>query len=103
MARFNASTTSLNSPQLPNGSGLKQQIAAPVDLTDPLKTLDEIIGIPSQAADVERGGDDVSEKRLEIVESVDFEGVGLYDFLQEEDDEIGENSALHSAEECEYV
>lgn len=109
VAKFNASTTSLNSPRLPNGSGLKQQIVPPADLADPLKVLEEIFGKALRQEDGEQGSDkqDEDEKPAELVEDIDFSGLGLHEYLQAEDEEIRSNEVTESAagpvEECEYV
>ncbi|KAL8688824.1 MAG: hypothetical protein Q9224_004789 [Gallowayella concinna] len=43
-SRLNDSTTSLNAPQLPNGSSLRQEITAPADVVDPLTALESLLG-----------------------------------------------------------
>ena len=108
-SKYNSSATSLNSPRLPNGSGLKQQITPPADFTDPLKLLEEIIGRSVPDGDEERGGESQAqlEKPAELVEDVDFRGRSIQDFLDDEDerqdslDADGEN--VQSVMECEYV
>lgn len=105
VAKFNASTTSLNSPRLlPNGSGLRQEIAPPPDLTDPLAVLQDIVGQPL----VEEDGDGLKKARLSkpaaLSEDIDFAGRSLQDFLSADDEDGDEEaeSAL-TIEECEYV
>lgn len=110
-SKYNASTTSLNSPRLPNGSGLKQQINPPADFTNPLKVLEEIVGRPILDEDKDHGEDGQAqlEKPAELVEDVDFRGRSLQDFLDDEAECHGvENSDVHgdavqSVMECEYV
>lgn len=111
--RYNSSTTSLNSPRLPNGSGLKQQIIPPADFTAPLKVLEGIVGRPISDEDEGHGedgdGQHQLEKPAELVEDVDFGGRSIHDFLDKEDDEEGIRSSdsydntTQSAMECEYV
>lgn len=107
--KLNWSTTSLNSPRLPNGSGLKQEITPPADYTDPLKALEGIVGKPLHASDGEHGilkNGARLERPAELVEDIDFSGLGLQDFLQREDKEDVSDVLINttqSAEECEYV
>ena len=106
------STTSLNSPRLPNGSGLKQQITPSEDYTNPLKLLEDIVGRPLSDDDEAPHGEDgqsLLEKPAELVEDVDFGGRSIYDFLEDEGKREGigvldsyDNTA-QSAMECEYV
>ena len=104
VAKFNASTTSLSSPRLLNGSGLKQQIAPPEDYRDPLKVLEDIIGKPLRTESPHDANDDVLEKP-EVLEAIDFGGLGLDDFLHGENHtSVAEtDGAIQSAKECEYV
>ncbi|KAK4694546.1 vacuolar protein sorting-associated protein 52, partial [Lecanoromycetidae sp. Uapishka_2] len=84
-AKFNSSTTSLNSPRLPNGSSLKQQVTRPVDFTDPLKLLEEVIGKPLQDTDGQKGimqDGRVHEKPDELTGDIEFNGLGLQEFLE---------------------
>ena len=108
--RYSSSTTSLNSPRLPNGSGLKQQITPPPDFTSPLKLLEEIFGRPiSDEDEGNEDGQDQLEKPAELVEDVDFGGRSMHGFLEDEDEWDGIESlgsyddAAPSAMECEYV
>ena len=107
--KFNWSTTSLNSARLPNGSGLKQQITPPADSTDPLKVLEDIVGKPLHASDGEheilQNGARL-ERPAELVEDIQFSGLGLQDFVQREENEdvsVLLTETTQSAEECEYV
>lgn len=104
VAKFNPSTTSLNSPRLPNGSGLKQQVTLPDDNADPLKVLGEIIGKGIQEEFPDGANDDHLGKP-EVLEDIDFNGLSLHDFLQGEDAIRMKqtDSIAQSAEECEYV
>ena len=107
--KLNWSTTSLNSPRLPNGSGLKQQITLPPDSPDPLKVLEDIVGKPLHASDGEheilQNGARL-ERPTELLEEIDFSGLGLQDFLQREENEDVSDVLIEttqSADECEYV
>lgn len=111
-ANFNSSTTSVNSPRLPNGSSLRQEIVPPPDVPDPLEVLGKIVG---KALHDDNGINDitgatrVSKKPGEFVEAVEFNGLGLHAFVQKEsqDHELEvsgfEGSPEQTAEECEYV
>ncbi len=109
--KYNSSTTSLNSPRLPNGSGLKQQITPPADFTSPLKLLEEIVGRPISDEDEGQGeeGQSQLEKPAELVEDVDFGGRSIHDFLEDGDERDGIGNLdsyddnAQSAMECEYV
>ena len=108
-AKFNSSSTSLNSPRLPNGSGLKQQITPPVDYTDPLKVLEDIIGSPIQKDSIDLDSDERGNeagKPPELVADIEFNGLGLHEFLQLEDQSADTELDYDSAQtdqECEYV
>ena len=105
----------MNSPRLPNGSGLKQQIIPPADFTNPLKLLEEIVGRPIYDEGEEHGEEHGEErgfqleKPAELVEDVDFGGRSMQDFLNGEDDrhDIGSldyyGDIAQSAMECKYV
>ena len=109
--KYSSSTASLNSPRLPNGSGLKQQITPPADLTNPLKLLEELVGRPIPDEDEVPGeeGKDHLEKPTELVEDVDFGGLSIRDFLEDGDDGDSMGSLdryddnVQCAMECEYV
>lgn len=109
--KYNSSTTSLDSPRLPNGSGLKQQITPPADFADPLELLEEIIGRPIADKDDGHGeeGQDQWEKPADLVKDVGFGGRSIHEFLEDEEewDGIGNlnsyDDIAHSAMECEYV
>ena len=107
--KFNLSTTSLNSARLPNGSGLKQQITPPTNSTDPLKVLEDIVGKPLHASDGEHEplqNEARLERPAELVEDISFDGLGLQDFLQQEEKYDGSDlltQTTQSTEECEYV
>ncbi len=104
VTKLNSSSTSLNSPRLPNGSGLKQQVTPPVDFTDPLVVLEEVVGKPV-IEDGVHGEDAGAEQSSELTQDIDFAGLSLKEFLQDENEgDIDEmDSATQSAEECEYV
>ena len=105
VAKLNSSTTSLNSPRLPNGSGLKQQVIPPNDSPDPLKVLEEIVGKPLSEESHEVANDDVGDKPSELLQDVDFDGLGLHDFLHGDTSGLIDqgDSIAQTAEECEYV
>lgn len=112
VAKFNSSTASLSSPRLPNGSGLKQQITVPANSLNPLEVLEEIVGKHVHAEGKDQSifeGDRGLGRPLELVEDIDFNGLGLHDFLEGPDDANGIRGmgilegAEQSAEECEYV
>ena len=110
-SRYNSSTTSLNSPRLPNGSGLKQQITPPADFTNPLQLLEQVIGrpIPDGGEEHEDDGQAHLEKPAELVEDVEFRGRSIQDFLEDENECLGNRSLVaygdtaQSVMECEYV
>ena len=110
-SKYNSSTTSLNSPRLPNGSGLKQQITPPADFTDPLRSLEQLVGRSISDGDETHEEDAHAqlEKPAELVEDVDFRGRSIHDFLEDEDEPHGIRSLDSSRDtpqsvmECEYV
>ncbi|KAL9027666.1 MAG: hypothetical protein Q9196_003843 [Gyalolechia fulgens] len=84
-SRPSNSTTSLNSPGLPYGSSLRQQIVPPTDIADPLDVLKNILG--KELDNVVNGqvdGDDAttSQKPAHLVEDVDFGGLSLHTFAE---------------------
>lgn len=104
VANIKSSTTSLDFPRLPNGSGLKQQFTPPVDFTDPLKVLEEVVGKSLKEDDI--CGEGVgAEQPSELIQDVDFGGLSLHGFLRDEDEGgVGRvHSSAQSIEECEYV
>lgn len=110
VAKFNTSTASLNSPRIPNGSGLRQEIVAAPDVSDPLDVLETIVGHGLQAHKSVNGvSGDINHTRPEVlVDDIDFKGLGLHEFLRSEgtegaDEEASEHYAAQTAEECEYV
>ena len=102
----NASTTSLSSPRLPNGSSLRQQIVPPPDISDPLEVLESIIGkgldrkVNGFSADNSRP----LQKPTQLVQNVEFNGSSLLDFAAQTE-EAKENEAQHAnaetVKECE--
>ena len=104
VAKFNASTASLTSPRLPNGSSLKQQILPPEDYRDPLKVLEDITGNLFRDESPHKANDGALEKP-EVLEDIDFGGSSLDSFLDEGSlTPIAEaDGAIQSAKECEYV
>ena len=107
--KFNASTTSLNSSRVVNGSGLKQEITPPTDVIDPLKALEEILGkaLRQQLGEKNDTESDLFEKPAQIIEDIQFNGLGLQEFLQDGDSERVNGVLAYDdtqmSEECEYV
>ena len=105
----NASTTSLNSTRIPNGSTLKQQISQS-DLVDPLEILAEVIGKPLVKEELgTKAAQGLEEfiKPTNLVEDVDFRGLSLVEFSSACDSNKDEKAAnpitAQTVEECEYV
>lgn len=104
--KSNASTTSISSSRIPNGSTLKQQITPPADVADPLEVLAEIVGgtLPRDGLENEIKEADVSMRPSILVEKVEFNGLGLDEFVQEVGNKgDGSNSVSQAVDECEYV
>ncbi|KAL8707296.1 MAG: hypothetical protein Q9225_007782, partial [Loekoesia sp. 1 TL-2023] len=103
----NNSTVSLNSPQLPNGSSLRQQIVPPADVADPLDVLETVLGKKSDVVvngQVDEDGTTRSQKPLRLMEDVDFDGLSLHAFAESAGQEEREGSrhfAAQTAEEYE--
>ena len=76
---------------------------APLDLTNPLTTLEEIVGQPVDEKNHGNRRNEIPEKRLEIAKDIDFGDLGLRSFLEKNDDIAGAHSISLSAAECEYV
>ncbi|KAI4277674.1 MAG: hypothetical protein L6R38_005387 [Xanthoria sp. 2 TBL-2021] len=110
VSRANSSTTSLNSPQLANGSSsLRQEIAAPPDVVDPLDALGILLGKRK-----DKGGDGQEDREsvpldhrpTDLDVDIDFQGQGLDAFVQDAGQGSIEESrryANQTVEECEYV
>ncbi|KAL9003580.1 MAG: hypothetical protein Q9188_003561 [Gyalolechia gomerana] len=84
-SRPNNSSTSLNSPRLPNGSSLRQQIVPPTDNADPLDVLRNVLGKKlDNLVDGQVDGADTtrSQKPPHLVEDVDFDGLSLHTFAE---------------------
>lgn len=109
--KSNASTTSISSARPQNGSTLKQQITPPPDLTNPLELLADIVGRPllKEALEDEDIEDaDILSKPSELIEEVEFNGLGLYGFVStgvaDGGETINDSDIFSQAvEECEYV
>ena len=111
MSRANSSTGSLpGTVRLTNGSSLKQSTAAPPHVDDPVDVLEKIIGEPLKRS----GGDDDGEEAIlerprELLEDVDFGGLGLQEFASSESKHESTmnvkatQESIQSVEECEYV
>ncbi|KAL9600049.1 MAG: hypothetical protein Q9219_003419 [cf. Caloplaca sp. 3 TL-2023] len=94
-SRFNSSTTSLNSPRLPNGSSLRQQIVPPPDVPDPVDVLKDIFGKDSGKITNEHTNQHDSGKVQsppDLVENVDFGGLSLHAFAEDEGQKDTENA-----------
>ena len=105
VAKFNASTTSLNSPRLlPNGSGLRKEIVPPPDLADPLAVLQDIVGESLEQAESNESKEGILNESAELLGDIKFDGMSLQDFVDDEQTESKNQaeSAL-TIEECEYV
>lgn len=108
-SNMNLSTTSLNSPRLPNGSSLRQQISHPADVTDPLEVLEELLG--KQSDKVVNGlgdqdGSTAARNPPHLVEKIDFEGLSLHTFADRasrEETQVSRSLSAQTVEECEYV
>lgn len=105
-SKSNTSTTSINSFRVPNGSTLKQQITPPADVTNPLEVLAEIVGgsLDVQHLQDEKNEEDLSTRPSFLVEEVEFNGLGIYEFIPEvEERGDGSNIVTQAVDECEYV
>ena len=110
VSKANTATASLNSPQLPHGSSLRQQISPPLaDVTDPLDVLEQLLGKSTDRRSQKAKDPDgavAAQKPLEVEEDIDFEGFSLHTFA-ENDGQQGTNEArppaAQTVEECEYV
>lgn len=108
-SRPNNSSTPLNSPRVPNGSSLRQQIVPPTDNADPLDALRNVLGKKlDNVVDGQVDGPDTTrgQKPPHLVEDVDFDGLSLHTFAESVSQEETENSqcfTTQTVEECEYV
>ena len=111
-SRLNQASSSSNSPRLPNGSHLKQQISLPAETADPLKVLEEIVGRPVLKEVFENGTTDhylELERPPQLSEDVDFCGLSLQAFAAAGNGEVmngrsdNERVGAQTIEECEYV
>ncbi|KAL9036579.1 MAG: hypothetical protein Q9214_006070, partial [Letrouitia sp. 1 TL-2023] len=107
-SRPNGSTVSLQSPHLPNGSSLRQQITLS-DVVDPLRTLEGIVGKSlsledAGSSDADKGSSLKKPERFEL--DIDFNGLSLHDFANgplEGNRERSHSFNSQTAEECEYA
>ncbi|KAL9000436.1 MAG: hypothetical protein Q9169_000953 [Polycauliona sp. 2 TL-2023] len=86
ISRANSSTTSLNSPQLANGSSLRQEIAAPPDVIDPLDALGILLGKrKDKGEDGQEGRENhaLDQKPMDMDADINFQGLGLDAFIQD--------------------
>lgn len=108
-SRANLSTTSLNSPRLPNASSLRQQLSPPADVADPLIVLQDILGKRSESVNItlnDHNGSTNAQKPPHLADDVDFDGLSLQAFADTSNhDERTESvqASTQTAEECEYV
>ena len=113
-AKANLSTTSINSPRIPNGSALKRQVSRPADFTDPLQALEAILGRALPKGDNESTQNDPEDgirgpdRPTELLEGIDLEGLSLEDFTQASQNgaeyrDTDIKTATQTVEECEYV
>lgn len=109
VSRANSSTTSLNSPQLANGSSLRQEIAAPPDVVDPLDALGTLLG---KRKDKGRDGQEdresvpLDQRPTDLDVDIDFQGQSLDAFAQDAGQDRSDESrryASQTVEKCEYV
>ncbi|KAI4110033.1 MAG: hypothetical protein L6R37_000166 [Teloschistes peruensis] len=106
-SQANTSTLSFNSPKLPNGSSLKQQIAPPPVFVDPLHALRDILGQSSDPKvdgvnDTDVGA--LDPKPSSLAEEVDFGGLSLHAFAGDVDPQEPKEvyrSAMQTHEEYE--
>ena len=109
VSRANSSTTSLNSPQLANGSSLRQEITAPSDVVDPLDALAILLGKKNDKSGVgQEGREDVAlyQRPASLEVDIDFQGLNLDAFARDAGQEnVGEPRRYvnQTVEECEYV
>ncbi|KAL9594290.1 MAG: hypothetical protein Q9179_005461 [Wetmoreana sp. 5 TL-2023] len=105
--RANNSVTSLNTLRLPNGSSLKQQIAPPPDVADPLDVLKDLLGKnsePDVTGQEDRDGAPLNLRTSHLAEEVDFGGLSLHAFAESADPEEtkeAHRSAAQTVEEYE--
>ncbi|KAL8873050.1 MAG: hypothetical protein Q9174_001420 [Haloplaca sp. 1 TL-2023] len=91
VSRANTSTASFNSPQLPHGSSLKQQISPPpTDVIDPLDVLEQLLGKSTnrrlqKANDLD--GTAAARRPPKVEEDIDFEGLSLRIFAKDDGQE----------------
>ncbi|KAL8807741.1 MAG: hypothetical protein Q9182_000552 [Xanthomendoza sp. 2 TL-2023] len=86
-SRRNNSTTSLNLPQLPNGSSLRQEITIPADVEDPLDALERLLGRRKDTvAGTQENGDGTARvRKIEDPDAdIDFGGLTLDSFARDE-------------------
>lgn len=107
-AKYNVSTSNLNSPRIGPGSSLRQEVSATPNLSNPLDLLEGVIGRALGESSVEQG--DTKHRKTELlVGDVDFGDLSLEEFVSHHD-EGSRNQGRHddgvmavNAEECEYV
>ncbi|KAL8728807.1 MAG: hypothetical protein Q9166_005185 [cf. Caloplaca sp. 2 TL-2023] len=103
--RANSSTTSLNSPQLPSGSSLRQEVVAPVDVVDPSEALEALLGRRRSNGTVagHKNGDSGSPPRRpsDLAGNIDFEGLSLDAFSGDIGHDVVPKSRLFAAQTIE--
>ncbi|KAL9012713.1 MAG: hypothetical protein Q9173_002542 [Seirophora scorigena] len=106
-SRANLSTTSLNSPRLPNASSLRQQLSPPADVADPLIVLQDILENRPKSVNIalnDHDGSTYAQKPPHLADDVDFEGLSLQAFADTSNhDETTESvqASTQTAEEFE--
>ncbi|KAI4264690.1 MAG: hypothetical protein L6R42_000207 [Xanthoria sp. 1 TBL-2021] len=104
VSRANSSTTSLNSPQLANGSSLRQEIAAPPDVVDPLDALGILLGKRK-----DKGGDGqedresvpLDQRPTDLDVDIDFQGQSLDAFAQDAGQDRPDESRRYASQTVE--
>lgn len=83
---------------------MRQEIAPPPDLTDPLAILQDIVGKSLQGNNINGTEAGTLDKPVELVEDIDFAGMSLHD-LADQEDAASEHQVRsdQTIEECEYV
>ncbi len=109
VSRVNSSTTSLDSPHLVNGSSLRQEIAAPADVVDPVDALEVLLGKRKAKSGDGQGNRDsvtIDQRPTNLDMDIDFQALSLDAFASETSQERVEEPRRHTSqtvEECEYV
>ncbi|KAL8929250.1 MAG: hypothetical protein Q9208_001333 [Pyrenodesmia sp. 3 TL-2023] len=103
-SKADLSTSSFNSPRLPNGSSLRQQLSPPADVTNPLGVLEDILGKLSDKVvngSEDRDGRAIVQKPSHLAEGIDFEGLSLHAFVDRASQEETKKAHQFSAQTAE--